>query len=147
MAYHHFSSFSRIFCHFSAKETTPLPFGHVMPRGSLGPGRRSVAVPRTWKVLRTSRWPRAALCPQWLCQGLGRSPDRSWGSPDFDGKNNSPLYVRLFLNFYGVMMVMVMMMMMRNFFKINPLEVNIEQREGEVIGAEMVGLEVQSNQS
>jgi hypothetical protein len=44
------------------------------------------------------------------------------------------------------MMVMVMMMM-RNFFKINPLEVNIEQREGEVIGAEMVGLEVQSNQS
>ena len=113
MAYHHFSSFSPFLGHFSAQETTPLPFGHVMPRDSLGPGRRSVAVPRTWKVLRTSRWPLVALCPQWLCQGLGRSPDCSWGSPDFDGKNNSPLYVRLLLNFYGVMMVMVMMMMRR----------------------------------
>ena len=98
---HGLSSFFIIFPHFLA---IFCPGNHAVtlrPRDSLGPGRRSVAVPRTWRVLRTSRWPLVALCPQWLCQGLGRSPDRSWGSPDFDGKNNSPLCQAVFELLWG----------------------------------------------
>ena len=156
MAYHHFSSFSHIFWQFSAQETTPLPFGHVTlwaqedgPLQSQGLGESFVHRDGLW-------WP----CAHNGCAKVWEGRLTAAGVLQTLMGKTTHLYVRLFLNFYGVMMVMVMMMMMmrRNFFKhlmvngvanfqINPLEVNIEQREGEVIGAEMMGLEVQPNQS